>query len=191
MLRILKVSTLLLVVLLSGCQTFKAVEPDQSTQLGNITIKTERQWSQYNSLDKTVRILTRDGILLNVVSVINVKDGQHIYKQRVTERNKGFKFDKSMTLIEASELYLDALNASNAHNIEILDESERMVSNNEAIKLEYTYDTEFGLTYHQMALIIKHGNQIDILNCFAPQEHYYPLLENEFHSIIESAKISS
>ncbi len=190
MLRILKISLVLTVLLLSGCQTFKAVDPNQPTKLGNIEIKTERQWSQYNSLDKTVRILTRDGILLNVVSVINVKDGQHIYKQRVTERNKGFKFDKSMTLQEAAELYLDALNVS-AHNIEMLDETERTVSNNEAIKLEYIYDTESGLTYHQMALIIKHGNQIDILNCFAPQEHYYPLLENEFNSIINSAQIPS
>ena len=190
MLNVLRVSLVLTVLLLTGCQTFKAVEPDQFTKLGNIEIKTERQWSQYNSLDKTVRILTRDGILLNVVSVINVKDGQHIYKQKVTENNKGFKFDKSMTLQEAAELYLDALNASNAHNIEILDETEQAVSKNEAIKLEYTYDSESGLAYHQMALIIKHGDQIDILNCFAPEEHYYPLLENEFNSIINNARVS-
>ena len=180
----------LLILILSGCQTFNVVEPDQVTKLGNLNIKPLQQWSLYNIQDKSTRILTRDGVRLNVISVINVKDDQHIYKQRLTEHNKGFKFDESMSLHDATEMYLDALNAANVFNVDIIDESQTQISDHEATKVEYTYDLESGLTYHQIALIVKHDGQLDVLNCYAPEEHYFPLFEKEFNHIIATVKLN-
>ena len=184
-----KLPLILLVITLTGCQTFHLVESNQPTTLGNLEITPGQQWSQYNSSNKSIRILTRDGILLNVISVTNIKDGEHIYKSKITEANKGFSYQKSMSLEEAAELYIDGLDASDVYNLEMIDEYETTVSGLDAMKLEYRYDTDSGLTYHHQVLVLKNEDELEILNCYAPEEHYYPNLESEFGNIIASAKL--
>ena len=175
------------ILFLTGCSAHTLIKPGE-INLGKINVKTSSHWSQRKF--KGELVWTKDGALLNRISIREIQNGKHIFNEKIGDNNRGFVYNSDLNLEDTLELYLDALETSGVANPNLSHSQRRFINEREALDFEFSYDTEQNLKYISVGTFIKDDNSVSLILCSAPKEYYFPTFEMTFRDILASIEIN-
>ncbi len=175
---------ILSVVLLSGCSVWTRLQgkvyKDRKHKFEALLPK---DWMRYNMANYF--IMTKDGFVLNQVSVDRFKfkyDLQHTKRQYAEDMNPE----------EIAEVEIDNFKLNpNVLNFTILENRPVVVSDRDAYRFDYTYETKSHLKIKGAMLGFIHGDWVYRIIFEAADQHYFAETQEAFRQFLDSFKLTS
>ncbi len=186
---------LAMALLLTGCVTTALVNPGVAT-LGGIKLETSQSWTVGES--DGIKYWTRDGILLNKISVQRIRNGKHILGTQLDRTAKeeewqlptpgDFIWTPDMSLETSMQLHINALSAGRLLDVTLISSRLSTIEDYPAIVFEFAYELESNLRYRALAKFVIKDQALYKIILVAPEQRYFEKLESEFRKIRRSAK---
>lgn len=139
-----------------------------------------RDWMRFNS--KNLLLVTRDGVLLQVIAIERATAGEKLSASTM-------RYREAMKAADAAEVMIDDVKGSlKAPSFEVLERRSAEVANLPAVKILYTYRDTAGLMYQGIAIGIPKGQAFYSLHYVAPKRHYFDHDLETFEKVVKSVR---
>ncbi len=123
-------------------------------------------------------LITHDGVALNAITV----ERRGVEKDLESTKKK---FDKDMLPQDLAEVEMDNIRSGQGvGQFRLLKNSPAELDGIQSFVIEYTYQTEIGLTIHGIHYGCLKGNWVYRVRYEAPEQHYFKIYENDFKKFV-------
>ncbi len=175
-----KIWTIVMVVLLTGCATGgwqKSPAETYKDSAHKFSAILPSEWM--HATGKTF-IMTKDGILLDIILVERVR-----FTDKISHIKK--QFTSAMLPDELADVEIDNYNSSSDNQkFEVLDKHAVTCAGQDAYSLAFRYQTKNGLWKKGMQYGFIHGGVVYRIVYEAAEQHYYQENEDAFEKFMES-----
>ncbi len=169
-------------LILGGCATWVAVGGPYSQSSQNFEVEFPEGWRKFNMAQDKV-LITRDGLLLQQIQI----------SRRSVDSELPFtkkKLAGDMLLQEIAEVLMDNIRSNpNITNLQFISDTPAQVGGHPGLRLEYTYQTQNGLTRKGIIYCLIFDNWCYELLYEAPERHYFSKDLPAFNQVKESFRL--
>ena len=166
------IASLLAVTLLAGCQTYSAVEPMKTQEIGGVfRVEATTMWSALKNGNN--QAWTINGFGLEYISFItNVTDGKVIDPSVQNKESPTFR--KDMNATDVVDLYEALLASRHYSQVEVRNLRPHTVSGRDAFRFDYTAFNAIGLAKRGTVVgLIDADKGLNLVVYEGASEHYY------------------
>lgn len=171
-------------LLLIGCAAVNPWQPAGGLyrdDVNRFSAELPGDWMRFNSKD--VLLITRDGVLLQVIVIERTTAGEEL-------SGSTMKYREGMKATDAAEVMIDKVKGSlKAPFFEVLERRSLEVSNLPAMKILYTYRDTAGLLYQGIAVGVPKGQAFYSLHYVAPKRYCFDHDLDTFEKVVKSVRL--
>lgn len=177
-----------LVMLLTGCATYKLIEPGR-TAVGDLyTVDSQISWSSTRT--GKIELWTVDGHSLQAIRFVNgLVDGETLFGGKRTDNKKMPTFRKHMTISEIMEFVVDSVALQGLQRVESAALRPYEFGNNQGFRFELTYVMSIGLEGQGAVVGAVVQERLYLIMYSGTRAHYYSKHKDHVERIIESIRM--
>ncbi len=176
-----------LALVVAGCASVAAVPPGPFVVGPSMTLNIGRIWTDFSPIlpnqPKKVKMLSIDGPLLNrLYAGADLTAGEGLTRA-VSKDARVPTLKAQMSGIEQIEFLKDSMAAFDFRNVTTSRPRQVQFSGKPAIRVDLSGSAQDGLEFSATGIVQKNGETYNVLLFFAPKEHYFGSILNEFNQL--------
>lgn len=184
------VAVCLLVLVISGCTTYKLVPAGQVDVEGMFTVETPVTWAKVPPHGHG-ELWTSDGLRLQAVEFLpGIEDGEPLYDPPGDDADPGPEFSSAMALTEIVELFFDTLKVSGAENVAYDVIQPAMLDDTAGFRVAFRYSLSDGLNRKGIVVGAVRDDRLFIVSYTGTEEYYFDKNLDAFETMLESLKFT-
>lgn len=185
MIKLTRLSLIMLVILLSGCAQFTLQKPGKVTVVGNMTVEVGKEWSRL-ATDNYER-WTVDGLgLQELIFNGEIEDGDAILKG--DDKEKLPKYKSGMTPIEVAEAIQAALAIREFRKFRILKLRPFRLGGKDGFRFEFSHTNKEGLDLRGFVAGAVREKKLSLIIYVGARLHYHDKHKDEAEHIVKSVQ---
>lgn len=177
---------------LSACAVMpEAVDPGPYESEAGFTVTLEESWSRWPSQINPAtqgEYLTQDGVLLNRLHLVTLKDGETLLRPRRVEVNP-ITYQASGSELEIVDLVTASLSQAGYNEMEASNVRPAMIDGRDGMRFALTGKWTNGLDVRGDVAAVARASQLHLIFFLAPALHYYDELAGDVDAIIASVDL--
>ncbi len=175
-----------LVLLLSGCSTYKLVEPGRVEVCDLYSVKPGIQWSEISKGD--VRLWTVNGAALESIRFISgIREGVPVID--ITEEKHETPFRSDMSETELVDAIVDGFSLSGSQQVQARNLRPAQFGTLDGFRFELDFLNEDGLKKQGAVIGAVVNESLYLVIYTGTRIHYFPRYADEFENIVSSIRI--